>query len=111
MSHELIDRHQATLDAVFPLARDHLTFPDLLTDEKLEPHKVAHLLLINFDEQNYFVNITNGFDAKLQALQKHASQFSDPEAVSNMLRTRAVEQGQRAGYQYAEGFIRVDCSV
>jgi LmbE family N-acetylglucosaminyl deacetylase len=34
----------ATIDAVFPSARDRLTFPELLADG-LEPHKVAQLWL------------------------------------------------------------------
>ena len=34
---------QAALDAVFPAARDHLNFPELWKDEKLEPHIVREV--------------------------------------------------------------------
>src|SRR3989344_3187826 len=40
---------QATLDACFPLARDHLSFPELLA-EGLEPHATPTILLMNFDK-------------------------------------------------------------
>lgn len=101
----------ATIDAVFPLARDHLTFPDLLTAEKLEPHKVAHLLLINMKEQNFYVDITDTFEAKLTGLMKHISQVPDQQRVISMLRDRAAMVGKRAGTKYAEGFMRVDCPL
>jgi LmbE family N-acetylglucosaminyl deacetylase len=49
---------QATLDAVFPLARDRLTFPELLA-EGYEPHKTATVLMVNFNESNFTIDITN----------------------------------------------------
>jgi LmbE family N-acetylglucosaminyl deacetylase len=100
---------QATLDAVFPLARDRLAFPDLLTDEHLEPHKVAHVLLINMrGDQNHFVDISDVFETKLAGLLKHTSQVSDPERVRSMLQSWASVAGARTGHKYAEGFVRID---
>jgi LmbE family N-acetylglucosaminyl deacetylase len=99
---------QATLDAVFPLARDHMSFPDLYQVEKLEPHKVAHLLLINLAEQNYYVDITATFDQKIAALQKHTSQVPDVAKLTDMLQQRASMLGRKTGSQYAEGFMRID---
>lgn len=99
---------QATLDAVFPLARDHLSFPELLDQAKLEPHNVDHLLLLNFEKQNCYVDITDTFDLKLAALGKHVSQLADVRAVSAMLRTRAEEAGKQAGFAFAESFLRID---
>jgi len=97
---------QATLDAIFPLARDRLTFPELAV-EGLEPHKVAHALLINFDTSNYSVDVTDTFELKLAAIKAHASQFGDLED-STWLRDMALRQGQRAGYSLAESFVRID---
>jgi LmbE family N-acetylglucosaminyl deacetylase len=99
---------QATLDAVFPLARDRLTFPDLLEKEQLEPHKVAHLLLINMREQNYFVDISDVFETKVAGLLKHVSQVSDPDGARNMLKSWASVAGAKTGHKYAEGFVRID---
>jgi len=97
---------QATLDAIFPLARDRLTFPELL-EEDLEPHKVANALLINFDTSNYSVDITDTFELKVAAIKAHTSQFGDLED-STWLRDMALRQGQRAGYSLAESFVRID---
>jgi LmbE family N-acetylglucosaminyl deacetylase len=99
---------QATLDAVFPLARDHLSFPDLFSEEKLEPHKVTHVLLIHFDKQDCFIDISGIFDLKLAALQCHASQFTDIDKVGRYVRDMAAALGRKAGCEYAEGFVRLD---
>ena len=100
---------QATMDAVFPLARDHLSFPDLYVDEKLEPHKVAHLLLINFENQNFYVDISATFETKVSALLQHTSQIADAQQITEMLRQRAATLGGKTGSKYAEGFVRIDC--
>ena len=97
---------QATLDAVFPLARDRLTFPELYA-AGYEPHKTTTILLVNFDTSNFAVDITNTFDKKMLALKAHTSQFGDLDG-STWTRDMAKEQGQKAGYDLAEAFIRID---
>ncbi|HEY8886075.1 MAG TPA: PIG-L deacetylase family protein [Candidatus Microsaccharimonas sp.] len=97
---------QATLDAVFPLARDRLTFPDLY-DEGYEPHKTETVLMVNFNESNFAVDITDSFDTKITALGAHISQF-DGDEVSTWMRDMAEEQGKAAGYELAESFVRID---
>lgn len=99
---------QATLDAVFPLARDHLAFPELLSDEQLEPHKVSTVLMMNFERQNFYEDITDHIDKKIEALHAHRSQFGDPEVVGDFLRNQAEKMGSHIGAKYAEGFMRVD---
>lgn len=99
---------QATLDAVFPLARDHLSFPDLYTTEKLQPHKVAHILLINLEKQNYHVDIAETIELKLEGLKRHASQLADATIMQDSVRARAAKLGVHTGSKYAEGFIRID---
>jgi LmbE family N-acetylglucosaminyl deacetylase len=98
---------QATIDAVYPLARDHLTFPELL-DEGLESHKVKTMLLTNFDHQNYWVDVSETLDKKWLALKSHASQIKDIEGIRKNFTQFAEEAGKKAEYKYAEGFIRLD---
>lgn len=98
---------QATLDAVFPLARDHLAFPELLRDG-LEPHKVRTLLLMNFERQNFTVDITETLGQKISALALHASQIGDLEMERQRVTRWAEAAGQAAGYRYAEAFMRID---
>jgi len=101
---------QATLDAVYPLARDHMTFPELLQDEGLEPHKVTTVLMNSFDEANFYVDITAHMDTKLQALAAHASQLPDPDGAFERLKEWAAAAGGKVGARYAEGFTRIDLS-
>jgi LmbE family N-acetylglucosaminyl deacetylase len=98
---------QAALDAVFPLARDHLAFPELLA-AGLEPHQTKTVLLVNFDNSNFHVNIAPTIDTKMAALAAHTSQMSDLANTQLWVRDLAALAGQSSGYQYAESFIRID---
>jgi LmbE family N-acetylglucosaminyl deacetylase len=98
---------QAALDAVFPLARDHMSFPELFA-QGYEPHKVQTVLLTNFDDQNYVIDITNTIDKKIAALAAHASQVPDIKTSESWIRQMGEMIGKPAGYTYAEGFIRID---
>ena len=98
---------QAALDGVFPLARDRLSFPELLA-EGLKPHITPTVLLANFNNQNYFEDITKTIDKKMDSLAVHKSQIANMEATQNMIRNIAVQTGKLCGHKYAEGFVRID---
>ena len=100
---------QATLDAVYPLARDYFSFRDLCDVEKLEPHKVKTVLMTNFGKQNYYIDISPQLETKLQALAAHKSQVGD--AAFEHVRRMAAEAGRHVGAEYAEGFMRLDISI
>lgn len=107
---------EATMDSVYPFARNARTFPELL-DEGLEPHVVEELLIMNFSKANYFVDISATIDKKLQALACHKSQFANLEKFFEMIRKmnermfllRNKKAGQKAKPKigYAEGFVRI----
>lgn len=99
---------QAALDAVYPLARDHLSFPELLRDEGLEPHKVHTMLMVHFGRENFYVDITLHMETKLAALGAHTSQLPDRDAAFEMVRQWATRLGPKVGAAYAEGFVRID---
>jgi LmbE family N-acetylglucosaminyl deacetylase len=100
---------QVTLDAIFPYARDLLSFPDLL-DEGLQPHKVKQVLLWAAQEPNYRIDITATFATKLAALRCHKSQIGDnPSAeLEERLRNRHKMLAQGEDYELAEAFYRVE---
>ena len=100
---------QVTLDAIFPYARDLLSFPDLL-DEGLQPHKVKQVLLWAAQEPNYRIDITATFATKLAALRCHKSQIGDnPSAgLEERLRDRHKMLAQGEDYELAEAFYRVE---
>ncbi len=98
-----------TMDAMFPYARDHLHYPELLK-EGLEPHKAGSILFWGSETPNTYIDITETIDLKLKALAAHRSQLP-PENFSNiekMVRERARENGAKLGVEYAEAFRRID---
>jgi LmbE family N-acetylglucosaminyl deacetylase len=100
---------RVTLDAVFPYARDHLSYPDLL-DEGLQPHKVREVLLWASEDPNYRSNITDTFDIKVAALRCHDSQIGQipfPE-MEKWLRQRHETMAEGEEFELAEAFHRED---
>ena len=98
---------QVTIDAVFPYARDHLAYPDLL-EEGLQPHKVREMLFWASENINFRSDVTTTFDLKLAALQCHKSQvnsmrFSDLE---DWLRKRCKDLAEGEDFELAEAFHR-----
>jgi LmbE family N-acetylglucosaminyl deacetylase len=78
---------EATLDAVYPMARTRPAFPDL-TAEGLEPHRVGEVYLWNSGEPNFAVDITDVLELKMQALLCHRSQIHEAERLMETLRER-----------------------
>jgi LmbE family N-acetylglucosaminyl deacetylase len=94
------------LDCVYPLARDHMAFPELLPE--YEPHKVREVYVMQWDKPQLVVDISDFMDLKLKALACHASQFGDFAAVEKRVRERSAELGKTKGYAYAEAFDRIE---
>ncbi len=93
------------LDCVFPLARDHLAFPELLPD--YEPHAVREVYVVQWDEPELVVDITELMELKLKAIGCHASQVRDVKATEARMRDRATALGKLKGVTYAEGFDHI----
>ncbi len=100
---------QVTLDAIFPYARDILSYPDLL-EQGLQPHKVKEVLLWGAEDANYRSNITDTFDIKIAALRCHKSQISDNPStgLEERMRERHKMLAEREDYELAEAFHRVE---
>ncbi|MCH8185206.1 MAG: PIG-L family deacetylase [Chloroflexi bacterium] len=99
---------RVTLDAVFPYARDHLAYPEHL-EEGLEPHKVSEVYLFRSDTPDTFLDITDTFDAKMEALYRHVSQMGSPrEEREARSRARHAEAGKKIGVALAEEFKRIE---
>ena len=100
---------RVTLDAIFPYARDHLAYPDLL-EQGLETHKVKEVLLWASEEPNYRSNITDTFDIKLAALRCHKSQIGGSEfpELEERVRERARQMAKGEVIELAEAFHRLE---
>lgn len=102
---------QVALDAVFPYARDALSYPDLI-EEGLYPHKVREILFWASEDVNYRSDITKTFPMKLAALRCHKSQVGHipPEELEKRLRQRHKKMAEGEGSQLAEAFHRAEIS-
>ncbi|HEY7496416.1 MAG TPA: PIG-L deacetylase family protein [Candidatus Tectomicrobia bacterium] len=99
---------RVTLDAIFPYARDHLSYPEHLRDG-LEPHTVREVYLWGAEEPDTFLDVTDTFSTKMDALYCHASQMKRPrEEREARTREYYAEVGKRLGVPLAESFKRIE---
>ena len=96
---------RVALDCVYPLARDHLAFPEL--SPEYEPHSVREVHFIQWEQPRLIVDISETMELKLEAIRCHASQIRDFEDFEARMRNRAASLGKEKGYSYAEGFDQV----
>jgi LmbE family N-acetylglucosaminyl deacetylase len=99
---------RVTLDAIFPSARDHLAYPEHL-QQGLEPHKVREVYLWGAEEPDAFLEITETFTTKMDALYCHASQMKRPRGEREAaVRAYYAEIGKKIGVPLAEPFKRIE---
>lgn len=93
---------EVALDAVYPIARNGPSFPEL-RDEGLMPHSVSEVYLWTASEVNCEIDITDVMDKKLEALSKHRSQIADfAETAERVKSFWKNEEGR-----YVERFRRI----
>jgi LmbE family N-acetylglucosaminyl deacetylase len=103
----------AALDAVFPLARDYHTLPELVQEGFL-PHKVRHVYMsAGTDNPDVWFDTTGTIDLKIEALFQHKSQVNGaerPGGVEEFVRQWGHAAAQGHGVEYAEAFkyLRLD---
>jgi LmbE family N-acetylglucosaminyl deacetylase len=93
----------AAVDAVYPAARNAMSFPWLARDG-LEPHVVRRLYLFWSNRPSAWVDVTATLDRKLAALRAHPSQIRHPERLEPRIREWAAEEGAAIGVAAAEAF-------
>ena len=100
---------QVTLDAVYPFARDHLAYPDLL-DEGFTPHKVRELYFWGADNPNIRIDITDTFKQKIKALRCHESQVKEMKKpdFDAWLREFCQKMAEGEEFELGEAFYRIE---
>jgi len=93
---------EVAIDAVYPIARNRPSFPELL-DEGLEPYSVKEVYLWTASEMNFEVDISDVVELKFEALRQHKSQFSDFDGMQERVRAFWREPDGR----YLERFRRI----
>jgi LmbE family N-acetylglucosaminyl deacetylase len=92
----------AALDATFPAAGQPQLFEEL-AQEGLLAHKPRKVYVTSWRGADYFVDIEDTIEIKIDALRAHKSQMKDwdPE---DFIRKWAAESGEGKEMTYAEGF-------
>jgi LmbE family N-acetylglucosaminyl deacetylase len=101
---------EATLAAVYPDARNPRAYREMLL-EGLQPHKVREVWIPAFVEGDHFIDVSAVIELKIRAIECHRSQFQkpdmEPDAPAKWIRERLRATGEKAGFEYAEGFKRI----
>ncbi len=98
---------EASIRAVYPAARNPFAYPELLSQEGLEPWTVSEVWLMADPAPDHLVDITARFHRKLEALHAHKSQTSHMDGLETMLRGwggRTAEAGGLPAGTLAEAF-------
>jgi LmbE family N-acetylglucosaminyl deacetylase len=102
---------EATMCAVYPDARNPFTHLEL-AEEGLEAWTVGETWVMSTGANaNRYVDVTDVFDRKVEALRAHESQTSHMDNLENMLRTWLTFNATAAGYpegRLAEAFRVID---
>ena len=93
----------AAVDAVYPAARNALSFPWLARDG-LEPHNVRRLYLFWSNRPTTAVDTSATLERKLGALRAHASQIRHPDQLEPRIRDWARDEGRLIDAEAAEAF-------
>ncbi|MHB1447410.1 MAG: PIG-L deacetylase family protein [Acidimicrobiales bacterium] len=100
---------EAALCAVYPDSRNPFAHPEL-AEEGLEAHSVPEVWMMGAAIFDVYVDITEHFDAKLEALLCHVSQHPQPENLEPMIRgwtSATAAAGGLPDGRLAEGFMRI----
>lgn len=77
---------EASIRAIYPFARNPFAFPELLAEEGLDAWTVPETWVMGGPEPDRFVDVTDYFERKLAALDRHESQIVDRTQLVNRLR-------------------------
>ncbi len=100
----------ASLDAVYPDARNPFAFPELAADG-LDPWTVHQVWISGSPQPTHFVDVTDTFDRKIAALRAHESQTGQMDNLADMLRGWLSRTAELAGLppgRLAEAFQVVE---
>lgn len=92
--------HRATgeiaLSAIYPDAGNPFAHLPLRQDEGLDPWTVSEAWLLNSPQVNHYVDITDTFDRKVEAVRQHQSQVGNRTDLAAELRARIAANTRAA---------------
>ena len=88
----------ATLEAVFPTARDRLNLIEHERDEGLAPHKVSVVYIAGAVEPNTTIDVTDAVERQIESLRAHKTQISDMDKMAERIRERSLDPNSPPEY-------------
>ena len=88
---------EATVQAIYPDARNQFAHPSLMNDEGLGEWHVSELWMFGSPTPNTYVDVTDHLETKLRALRAHVSQTEHMEDLEGMIRGWMTQSAQRGG--------------
>ena len=88
---------EAALRAIYPDARNPFAHPELLVDEGLEAWTVPDTWVMAGPRPNHYVDVTDTFDRKIDALIAHASQTGHMENLAGFVADWLARNARTAG--------------
>jgi len=101
---------EASMFAIYPDARNPFAHVSLAQDEQLEAWTVPEVWVMGGPEPDFYVDVTDFFDQKINALLAHVSQTAHHEDLSGFIRGWLTANAAAADLpegHLAEGFRRV----
>lgn len=105
-----LETAEATMRAVYPDARNPRAFTTELLDQGFAPHAVGEMWIGQQSTADLFIDITDVFDLKLEALRCHASQVAKRDEEFDLYKlmhewgNRVAENGDMEAGRLAESF-------
>ncbi len=99
---------EASMNAIYPDARNPFAHPVLLNDEGLEAWIVTEIWVTGSPHTNHWVDVTDVFDTKIAAIRAHDSQVAHMDDLEDRVRGWLHAQALEAGFgddRLAEGFL------
>ena len=87
---------ETAIQAVYPDARNPFAFTDL-KEAGLEPWRVREVWITGSPTPNHFVDITETFSKKMDALHAHVSQTAHNKELENMVRSWGEKNAEAQG--------------
>ncbi|PZS24566.1 MAG: PIG-L domain-containing protein [Pseudonocardiales bacterium] len=88
---------EVTLTAAYPDAGNAFAHPDLIDSESLDPWEVEEIWMLNARQPNHYVDVTETFNSKIEALRAHRSQTGHRYRLADEMRERLEPNSAAAG--------------
>ncbi len=98
---------EITLDAVFPAAGNVYYFPELITDENLQPHTPNEVWLSSPVKPNTILDVTDFWQLRMAALKMHTSQIGEPEKFEIAQLARHTADSTPENPRFEDSFLRL----